>query len=624
MISTKIGENTKWTVAQDSPIPNNIMYAQPIAGQSQVTTDANGKTVANLQFTPYATTLHMTFAGWKRENNQLTANMTELTVFSVTVTAPGTSRDITGDFTLSLKSDGSAPTTSNSQVSIEGNKSAQVKLGTANMNGISLKEKDTFECDLFLIPNAGTSISDQWELTLETSSGNYTRTLTPSGNAELLPGQIHRMEFPAISVKNDWVYTPKSWLADIPDNVYWSEVSLPGSWYSASNTNKDLYQNGTIAQQFAAGVRAFHLETKVGWASTIATEGNSNKKNVVISGSGQNTGTTVWNATAIASTIDQIAAQLTSDSEYAVLTLSYADGGRAGMEADDLAAWLQKVNDTFDPSKATSGTLWGGYNGFKTISASTKAKLFTGKLDVNTPVSALRGKLLVLLNVQTRNTASTGYTPGNFLYAYTHSNWTETALQVSQAYWKTWSNEYLTSASGKAWEQNPNSLYFNYTFANRTQLDSGTEADLPTYAKRKEAIQSIITRSKKMRGDGRHNILFFIGAGGTEAITSSGDATDNGPTLVADQLNGYLLGEINKKIEAGEASPLGLVYTNFTTGTSGQQVVDAIIRMNRRFKLLEIGGTQGGGTGTQTNIKSVIPTHSSGYNKAAGNGWNAF
>ena len=71
---------------------------------------------------------------------------------------------------------------------------------------------------------------------------------------------------------------------------------------------------------------------------------------------------------------------------------------------------------------------------------------------------------------------------------------------------------------------------------------------------------------------------------------------------------------------------MGLVFINQCTGEgfSGNEIVEAIIRMNRRFKLLEIGGTQGGGTGTQTNIKSVIPTHSSGYNKAAGNGWNAF
>lgn len=624
-VMTKVGDAWKPSTYD---MDNNIMYAQPIKGQNQVqVNETTGETVANLQFNPFSTVLHLNFAGWKTDNTAATEGFT---IFSVTVQSAGTA-PIAGNFPLTMHGDGSTPTLGVAKGDAAASSSVKVNLNQSEtLNGFLPAAGETYECDIFMAPRSGQKIGQGWKIVLETSAGNWEFDLskaTADSNLTLAPGAIHILNIPELSIEKGWEYTPNAWLADIPDNVYWSEVSLPGSWYSASNTNKDLYQNGTIAQQFAAGVRAFHLETKVGYR----TFSDSDTRNVVISGTGRKQTTNIGvpsgsyvDATPIAATVDEIAKQLTSKSEFAVLTLSYADEGSAGISDTDLADWLELVTKTFD-SKNTTNTGWPLYREqFNAISSETQAKLYTGSLSTDTPVSALRGKLLVLLNVQTQNTASTGYTPGNFLYAYTHSNWTETASQVSQAYWKTWSNEYLTSASGKAWEQNPNSLYFNYTFANRTQLDSGTEADLPTYAKRKEAIQSIITRSKKMRGDGRHNILFFIGAGGTEAITSSGDATDNGPTLVADQLNGYLLGEINKKIEAGEASPLGLVYTNFTTGTSGQQVVDAIIRMNRRFKLLEIGGTQGGGTGTQTNIKSVIPTHSSGYNKAAGNGWNAF
>lgn len=607
--SVMTNNNGKWS-ATTYDMENNIMYAQPIAGQNQVTT-VGDKTVANLKFKPLSTVIHFNFAGWTTTNQDL-VNEGDLTIFSVSLKCAGT-RVIAGNFPVMLHADGSTPSVMAAREDAAASHTITLTLQeSAQLNGFTPKNGEPFECDMFLIPN-GQTINNQWTLSVETSSGTFERTLTPAtgANTTLKPGEIHIMDIPAISINNGWDYKPASWLEDINDNVYFTEVSLPGSWYSASN-GSDKYQDGTIAQQFAAGVRAFHMETKCGTTKTSAT------RNVVISGSGKNaSGGTYYSATAIAPTVDEIASQLKANTkEFAVLVLSYADGGKGGVSDKDFADWLQLVNNTFDSSKSTTTGIL-GVKQFEAISADTEAKLFTGELTPNTPVSALRGKLLVVLNVAKKNTAPTGYAAGNFLYAYTHADWTSKASQVSQAYWKNWSNSYLTGVTGNVWESNPNTLYFNYTFANRTSTSGG--ADIPSYADRETAIQSIIANSKAMRGKGRHNMFFFVGAGGTQAANSTASADNDGPTSVAKKMNPYLLQQINEKIKAGEASPLGLVYTNFTTGTTGKQVVDAIIRMNRRFKLLEIGGTNSGG-GSQT-VENTPANYSSSH-KVGGDAWS--
>ncbi len=634
MQSATTNGKTVWSPSATAPTPNNIMFAQPLAnGQSQVTA-VDGKTVANLQFTPYSTVLHMTFAGWALTNPDL-QGADDMTVYSVRLNSTGTS-DIAGNFPLTLKADGTAPTVGNN-VTL-GNKSITVNVDAgAEINGISLKPGDSFECDLFMIPT-GATISDQWSVDLITSAGTFSRKLKPAAdaNSTLKPGQIHKMNFPAITVDNGWEYHPDSWLADIPDNVYFTEVSLPGSWYSASTSGEDIYQGDDIATQFSKGVRAFFLETRVGTSegdytlNSLTNQGrldnqlqrrNSNDFTVVISGTGKNQSfygdlNAYYSATTIDATLTAIAEQVRDhQTEFAVLTLSYSDGGSAGVSGFWKSVWLQKILNAIN-----ANVLFKQY-------------LYTETVNASTTVSALRGKILLKINVDDDTeitSATTSYGSINAatnttyvdqtlfsqipaLFSFTNQNWatnTEQNSLVSNLYWK--GKPTLTDATIGS-----TGFFWNYTMANRTY---GT--GLPTLGDRQSSISNLIANSKDARAQGEHNVFFMIGAGGSYFDNSSSDS--GSPSSVADNLNPFLLGEINKKIANGEASPLGLVYTNFTTGTTGQQVVDAIIRMNRRFKLLEIGGTQGGGTGTQTNIKSVIPTHSSGYNKAAGNGWNAF
>ena len=606
-----------WSPSATAPTPNNIMFAQPLAnGQSQVTT-VDGKTVANLQFTPYSTVLHMTFAGWALTDPDL-QGADDMTVYSVRLNSTGTS-DIAGNFPLTLKADGTAPTVGNN-VTL-GNKSITVNVDAgAEINGISLKPGDSFECDLFMIPT-GATISDQWSVDLITSAGTFSRKLKPAAdaNSTLKPGQIHKMNFPAITVDNGWEYHPDSWLADIPDNVYFTEVSLPGAWYAYDGMNtmrgafgvnyggNEGYQKegATVSDLFNAGIRAFQIESRMGYESAIP--GGVAYSYPVISGTGRNQSGSYVSAIRVSTFVDALVSALPATSkEFAVLAINYTDGQTDGTSDGYKQRWLNGLN-----------SMLSGYG----------TRIYNETITPETPVSKLRGKIVVLINVDAEVENNVTTWP-DALLAYTNQSWsasTMTTSMISPMTWKSWPG--ISGVDISAVGQNPDNLYLNYTLANRTWDGTGTQpSGMPSLDNRLRSIESLIGNSDQVYDSKTHNCWYYIGAGGTYAPNLSEDSDKGGPQNIAKAINPELIKMINAKVDEGKASPMGLVFINQCTGEgfSGNEIVEAIIRMNRRFKLLGIGGTQGGGTGTQTNIKSVIPTHSSGYNKAAGNGWNAF
>lgn len=623
MQSATTNGKTVWSPSATAPTPNNIMFAQPLAnGQSQVTA-VDGKTVANLQFTPYSTVLHMTFAGWALTNPDR-QGADDMTVYSVRLNSTGTS-DIAGYFPLTLKADGTAPTVGNN-VTL-GNKSITVNVDAgAEINGISLKPGDSFECDLFMIPT-GATISDQWSVDLITSAGTFSRKLKPAAgaNSTLKPGQIHKMNFPAITVDDGWEYHPDSWLADINDNVYFTEVSLPGAWYAydGMNTNRGVWpityggnegyqvEGTSIQDLFNQGIRAFQLETRMGSTTTTTLQGTT----VVISGTGRTNkiyggDDTYVSAFSITKVLDDLRTALsaqTASKEFVVLALSYTDGTSGGTADSFKKEWI---------------------NGIASILSNYSDIIYNKGIGPNTTVADLRGRIVVLTTVD-KEAENNVTTWPNSLFSYTNQSWPSATMNtsmISPMTWASWPGIGDNVAIG-AVGQNPNNMYLNYTLANRTWNGTGTQpTGMPSMDNRIAAIESLIGNSDHVYASKTHNCWYYIGAGGTYAPNLSEDSDEEGPQNIAKAINPELIKMINAKVDEGKASPMGLVFINQCTGEgfSGNEIVDAIIRMNRRFKLLEIGGTQGGGTGTQTNIKSVIPTHSSGYNKAAGNGWNAF
>ena len=102
---------------------------------------------------------------------------------------------------------------------------------------------------------------DSWYIEIGTSSGiSYKKRLNTSDGTipTLVPGKVHRLpDLPNLS-SAEW--DAKNWMANLQRNVYLSEISIPGTWYSRQAEYQPV--SNDLKAQYNIGVRAFHLDTR--------------------------------------------------------------------------------------------------------------------------------------------------------------------------------------------------------------------------------------------------------------------------------------------------------------------------------------------------------------------------
>lgn len=589
---------------------DNVMYAQPIAKQSQITT-ADGVTTANLKFKPYSTALHFTLAGWEYDTSSGEIGQDNLVIYSATLSAPaGSTTYLAGTFDLQLKADGSTPTignVTNGSTSVTSEFVTRSSEGSTQSRGIEMNPDSPLEFDMFVCPTSGVTITKDWTIAIFTSAGIYSRSLeivNAPASLELKPGLIHKLPtLPKLSTKTTWNYEPTSWMADLSDNTYFTELTLPGSWYSANNTadlNKDTgYQASTsILNQWKLGIRAFYFETRVGYTGMASLnaryserlDSRNNSATLVMSGGGSNQkayGQTngYYDAGEASTYIEEVAKAVNNGekSECAVLTLSYSDGGEAGVSGFWRVVWLDKISKVITALKNNAN--------------SNFSKVYYEKeITPNTTLKDVRGKLIIKINIDSESeignatwsysnnnySGTASWTPINALFSYTNYSWAQSTENTSLISDLTWISAPKLPLAGAT--INDTGFFCNYTIANRTN-----QSTAPTYANRKALIETIIKESISNRNREIHNVLFMIGAGGSYFASGS----DNGsPSDVAANLNPYLSNLISDKIKNGQPSPLGLVYFNLVGADAGKTLIDQIIRLNKRYDPAEAGNTQ--------------------------------
>ena len=309
---------------------------------------------------------------------------------------------------------------------------------------------------------------------------------------------------------------------------------------------------------------------------------------VCISGSGRNTGlgSAYTDGTNITSVLDNLKTALAShQDEYAVLVLSYADGGDGGHRDEDHAYFLQGVANAL--------------SGYTDI-------VYSGPITKNTTIDAVKGKLIVKVNIDATLTKG-NYTAANALISYNPF-----LLQIStdastfahpyysDLYWSGWDDKNKTCAqvstlTGISAAEAADKFIWVFSSANRTQVNTGTNTTIPTYKNRQDALGAMMTFSKTVYERSNHNVWFYFNCGGTQATSST--SKNPSPTAFASAMNSWLLSTINAKTDP---SPLGIVMFNQCTGDNatyhGEDIIKAIIEMNSKF-YLKHAGTSGGSTG---------------------------
>ena len=575
-----ITDKGSYIYAQPAEMGNVVMYAKTTG----VTKENN---VVNLHYTPFSTVIEFEITAPESADAQ---HRSEITIQSLTLVAP-TTTSIAGDFTFTFPTgDNTDPTVTAS----EGGSNA-ITLHFLDNNQYTTKlstTKQTLKAKMCLMPISGVSNLKDWKVEVNTSAGTFSKTLSDQ-TGELKPGLVHKIKLPKLNyASEEWKYELANWIPSLPDyrNIYLSEISLPGAWYAGSD---EAYQaTSDISTLWNHGVRAFAVECRTDskWVVSgfLGSTSHWEPEYICISGTGRNTtgGGAYDSGTNITTVLDGIKTALAShQDEYAVLVLSYADGGSGGHRDEDHAFFLKGIANAL--------------SGYTDI-------IYDKAITANTTINDVKGKLIIKVNVDNLITKG-DYTGMNALISYNPFLSQMTGADFARPYYSNlhWS-DWADTDTYKAYDLvanlpvsgNENKFVWVFSSANRTQADGGTNTTIPTYAQRQTALGAMMEYSKQIYDASTHNVWFYFNCGGTLATSST--SSDPSPTTFAQTMNLWLKNTIAAKTEA---SPLGIVMFNQCTGANatyyGADIIKAIVEMNSKF-YLKHAGTNGGNTGGST------------------------
>lgn len=630
--------------ASSPTMQNAIMYARTEGVK-------NGDTV-NLLFKPFATVLKFRFMGF----NSSLSNPT-IHVQSITVTAP-TGYAIAGDFTLDVTGSYDEATAT---ATAAGNNSNTITLNTILPGGtyLPLKKHQAVDFNVFTIPldnlKMGGAVTKEtvngkatytcehpWKITIQTAQhGTFTYNVIPNVNGitgfadgkydaasfTLAKGQIHKVKVPQLTVNGtiEWDYS--KWIKQIPKPVYLSELSMPGTWYSAHSD----YQNTTdLTLQYNAGIRAFNIDCRLTWES----EGGEKIKEgswfnpsyrdpelyLVVAGSdGSGTaGSNYHYGDLVLDKLKTIAGLIPED-EYVVVVLTIAEKPltRNPLLGDTI------VSGYVDPAQVLPA-ITDMLNKNATV-----LKLYTSKISKDTTIENVLGHMIVKINTNNSTIGSYTYPTSSLVsfasmamsdYNTTSDNITDlasdyyTKMQTASMYWGNAATD-LTYYYHQAQRTTSGVNSYDDTGAiSGTNYGSTYQVEgVPTLQMRKDAIKDIVDKSTEIYNSSTHNGWFQLGIGG---YTKDNDYANNSQSAVATELNTYVQTLIQEKMES-DPSPVGIVLMNHATDANGNgiQLVKDIVNMNGKFYLKRAGGDviTGDGNGTDSTNPQAVPTSNGAY-----------
>lgn len=241
----------------------NMDLAYMYACDSVVTANMDKGTPINLKFHNLLTVLDITIPGPKTGSDPIT--VTAINVEAVSDDGQeGHEPILTGDFYCYLR-DG-----------IEGHKIGDCEpvnpepTEVSNRIAISTYDPDAKEfikvapgeqinVKAYILPHTDAVIAKQsLKISVVTMNGApKTKTLQ---KREIEPGKVNRVRLPYLEQSNETNY----WMSNLDPNVYFTELSLPGSHQSVGLSDEgsyEKYQTQSLEQQFRDGIRAFSFQT---------------------------------------------------------------------------------------------------------------------------------------------------------------------------------------------------------------------------------------------------------------------------------------------------------------------------------------------------------------------------
>lgn len=549
---------------------NCLMYAYtPMVDMGQI---------ANLNYKPLSTVLWFTLTAAQQAQPQ---DPKGYQILGVKLTAANT-QTIAGSFDINITAE----------------KVEDLELANSiggNTISTSIYDKSSSQEVTYTLP-AGSSISfpiflapdafdiNGWKIIINTDKGTYTKTLANTAT-KLVAGQIHKIALPELApTEKEWDVT--QWMTYIPRNVYLSEVSIPGSWNSL---NPDFQGTKTsISDQYNAGVRAFHLDTRwkadyKGYLGDYSESRFSNFQLAVANGGatyevgtwiGIGSGSRVMRSGAptFESCLSEITSNVKSD-EYMILFCSFAQESYNNVTKTG-KTWMQAISDAcdenayvYDARNITTNTVVGDVLNSVIVIVNCENAISNEDLPTDSKC----------LFVHIPNQLTSDYFPASGFKTdnlHTSSESSSISMAVSQAQ--------LTSSTG-------------------TAISDGARGYYPSFTERTNVVNNILNWSQNNYGTSNyaHDKWIYLGLGGNTASSKS----STGDKDTADEVLNTYSPIINNRIAAMGSNnvpfyPVGIVYMNYTVpnsysvtnnGTttyySSSETVKNILMLNNKYRL---------------------------------------
>lgn len=558
----------------------------------------SGETV-NLKYKPISTAIRFKLQGpLNNDNGPVTINY-------VRIYAP-TSTDINGTYEFTDVTNGSGIPEPKSGLNY-------VTMNVADKNGsyLTLSAGESVELNVFLLTGKDITIDSNWYIEVAISDGTvFTKHIIADENATsegmtLKPGMIHRLpDLPPLTPSGKW--DPANWMRNIQRNVYLSEISIPGSWYSLDQD----YQSDirTIDGQYNLGVRAFHFDTR--WIAerngdtytptSLGVAGTAENYDIGDAGRYLRSDD---NPMTFEEALGQVVSNVKSD-EYMVVMCTFAQGSVVTGD------WRQAISDACDKYPDNI------------VEASS--------LNENTVVGDVLGKVIVIVNTYTEGEVA------NSKCMFFNMSLLLSTDEFAKPYFEKPLLWYNITNSGIT-------MYGTHAQATKDwgragEYDTDRQSYVPTIDERKEKLQNILTWSQNnyaKRDNYVHNCWIYMGLGGyaipIPVIDWGGDdyaavSTD------ANGLNTWMATKVEDMYTNESYYPIGIVLMNFVGSSYTSKnisLVQRILEMNSMYRKAYDprrspvnGAFIDGSTGNKT-VQSAAPGYSSGMtdNQTDAIGW---
>lgn len=563
----------------------------------------NGSEV-NLTYTPLSTAIRFTLRGPSSAEGQTDS---EVIISQVVLKAD---QPIAGDFTVDMSTGTETPTVKPGE-----KKYNEITLYThyAETGGyLTLGLNDEVELNAFVIPYENLAVNDNWKLEVTTAQGKvYTTPLKGSGAGTLKPGKIHRFkgDLPNLPAPTtDW--DPSNWMANVPRNVYLSEISIPGSWNSLNDDYQDV--NGSteekckaaIDAQYKAGVRAFHIDTR--WTpkrnpydivtNTFVSAPTILRLGTAVGGATNNYGgekLTRKDNLSFANALEYIAYHV-QPKEYMIVFCTLAQNSYEKTEG----GWMQAVSDACAADDRIIDA--------RTISA-------------NTVVGDVLGKVIVIVNCA-KNPSKIDNLPKGSKCLFTY-----TPLELDENRYKT--QQWCTGAIANCADASLN-MYSAQAQIMASPMDATSGYTVsgrgyaPAWAERRQKTENILKWSLDnfQKKEYAHCDWLYNGLGGY-LCDSDGKEVKDSQKEVAKELNQWIDGKMKlmaAKPTGGQTPyyPVGLVLMNYVTDkTYGVPVVKGILSHNNKFRKAHDPNKDPldpSNNGSSSDVNSAAPGYNSG------------